>query len=117
MRKKPGFTLIELMIVIAIIAVVALIAIPNLLSSRLVANETATVGTLRSIASSQAEFQARQIVAQDNDGLGEYGFLQELAGTVIPRGGAAALARRAGRERAALPEPGGDHARLGVGGG
>ena len=91
MRKESGFTLIELMIVIAIIAIIALIAIPNLLSSRLVANETSTVGTLRSLASSQAEFQARQIVDQDADGLGEYGFLQELAGSVIPRGGVAPL--------------------------
>lgn len=91
MRKKSGFTLIELMIVIAIIAIIALIAIPNLLSSRLVANETSTIGTLRSLASSQAEFQARQIVDQDADGLGEYGFLQELAGAVVPRGGVAAL--------------------------
>lgn len=91
MRKQAGFTLIELMIVIAIIAIIALIAIPNLLSSRLVANETSTVGTLRSMASAQAEFQARQIVDQDADGLGEYGFLQELAGAVIPRGAVAAL--------------------------
>ncbi len=91
MRKAHGFTLIELMIVIAIIAIIALIAIPNLLSSRLVANETSTIGTLRSLASSQAEFQARQIVDQDADGLGEYGFLQELAGSVIPRGAAGLL--------------------------
>lgn len=91
MRKAHGFTLIELMIVIAIIAIIALIAIPNLLSSRLVANETSTIGTLRSLSSSQAEFQARQIVDQDSDGMGEYGFLQELAGSVIPRGGVATL--------------------------
>ncbi len=91
MRKESGFTLIELMIVIAIIAIIALIAIPNLLSSRLVANETSTIGTLRSIASAQAEFQARQVVDQDADGVGEYGFLQELAGTVVPRGGVTAL--------------------------
>jgi len=91
MRKEHGFTLIELMIVIAIIAIIALIAIPNLLSSRLVANETSTIGTLRSLSSAQAEFQARQIVDQDADGLGEYGFLQELAGSVTPRGAAAPL--------------------------
>jgi len=91
MRHEHGFTLIELMIVIAIIAIIALIAIPNLLSSRLVANETSTIGTLRSLASAQAEFQARQIVDQDADGLGEYGFLQELAGSVTPRGAASPL--------------------------
>ena len=91
MNRGRGFTLIELMIVIAIIAIIALIAIPNLLSSRLVANETSTIGSLRSLASAQAEFQARQIVDQDSDGLGEYGFLQELAGSVFPRGAAAAI--------------------------
>jgi len=91
MRRHAGFTLIELMIVIAIIAIIALIAIPNLLSSRLVANETSTIGTLRSLSSAQAEFQARQIVDQDSDGLGEYGFLVELAGSVIPRGAAITL--------------------------
>jgi prepilin-type N-terminal cleavage/methylation domain-containing protein len=91
MREERGFTLIELMIVIAIIAIIAMIAIPNLLSSRIVANETSTIGTLRSLASSQAQFQARQIVDQDSDGLGEYGFLQELAGGVVPRGGVAVL--------------------------
>jgi len=91
MKRQRGFTLIELMIVIAIIAIIALIAIPNLLSSRMVANETSTVGTLRSLASAQAAFQARQIVDQDSDGLGEYGFLRELAGSIVPRGAAAAL--------------------------
>ena len=91
MRKNAGFTLIELMIVIAIIAIIALIAIPNLLSSRLVANETSTIGTLRSLSSAEAEFQARQIVDQDTDGLGEYGFLVELAGAVVPRGAAQKL--------------------------
>jgi type IV pilus assembly protein PilA len=48
-RKEKGFTLIELLIVIAIILIIAAIAIPNLLRSRMAANEASAVGSLRTI--------------------------------------------------------------------
>ena len=91
-RRQKAFTLIELMIVVAIIAIIAAIAIPSLISSRIASYETAAAGTLRSLAAAQSTFVSRCIVDQDGDGAGEYGFLQELAGAVAPRGRAAALA-------------------------
>ena len=74
--KNKGFTLIELMIVVAIIAIIAAIAIPNLLRSRMAANETSAIASCKSFCTAEDIYRRTDY---NKDGVLEYA--QNLSGT------------------------------------
>ncbi len=59
MKREHGFTLIELMIVVAIIAIIAAIAIPSLLNARKAGNEASAISSMRTLTTVNEQYRTR----------------------------------------------------------
>jgi type IV pilus assembly protein PilA len=94
-NKQKGFSLIELLIVVAIILIIAAIAIPNLIRSKMAANEASAVATLRTLNTAEvvysSNYSVATVFAAALTNLGDGGTAANCTGGAIPTSAAACL--------------------------
>jgi type IV pilus assembly protein PilA len=94
-NKQKGFSLIELLIVVAIILIIAAIAIPNLIRSKIAANEASAVASLRTLNTSEVVFSSTYntptLFATKLADLGDGGTLANCGPAVTPTATSACL--------------------------
>ena len=96
MRKHDkGFSLVELLIVVGIILIIAAIAIPNLIRSKMAANEASAVASIRTINFSEVVYSSTynvpNVFSADLPSLGDGGTAGTCTATFVPTSAAACL--------------------------
>src|SRR5690348_18347796 len=92
-RKEGGFSLIELLIVVAIILIVAAVAVPNLVRSRMSANEASAVASMRTVITSEIVYSATYTAgfSQDLPSLSDGGTPTNCIPPAVPSASSACL--------------------------
>jgi prepilin-type N-terminal cleavage/methylation domain-containing protein len=101
MKNEQGFSLVELLIVVAIIAIIAAIAVPSLLTSRMAANEAAGIESCRTAGSAEVAYAStnnqqyatiatlvtgQYLDERYNTGINGYTFTEDVAIAGLPEG-------------------------------